>query len=58
MRVIADDIVDAALSYDRLIPAIKNAFSEDWTVPMRSHLEVENPLAGVSSTLLMMPLSL
>jgi ornithine cyclodeaminase/alanine dehydrogenase-like protein (mu-crystallin family) len=55
MRIVSDEELDAALDYEALIPALQQAFCEDYEVPLRSHLEVENPAAGVDSTLLLMP---
>ena len=52
--------VDAAeinkiLSYDDLIPALKNAFGANITVPTRQQLNYPNPQIGQDSTLLFMP---
>lgn len=55
MTVVREQIVESALAYEKLIPAIEKAFCEDLVVPDRVHLDVDNPKANQNSTLLMMP---
>ena len=43
------------LPYSLLIPALKKAFQEDYTIPQRQHYDYRNPEAGMDSTLLLMP---
>lgn len=47
--------VQSALTYQTLIPALKDAFCSDITVPMRHHHDMDNPNASRETTLLLMP---
>lgn len=47
--------VQSALNYSTLIPALKEAFCTDITVPMRHHHDMANPNASRETTLLLMP---
>ncbi len=47
--------LEQLLPYDQLIPTLKKAFQENYTIPKRQHYEYKNPEAGMDSTLLLMP---
>ncbi|WP_046864061.1 ornithine cyclodeaminase family protein [Microvirga massiliensis] len=54
MRVITASEIDAALTFESLIEAVKEAFLGDVVVPARHHHDMEQP-AGATATLLLMP---
>lgn len=54
MRVITGDDVERRLPYDRLIPALRQAFAEGVVAPTRHHHTIERR-AGSDGTLLLMP---
>ena len=43
------------LPYNQLIPALKEAFQQDYVIPQRHHHDYQNPTETVDSTLLLMP---
>jgi len=47
--------LEELLDYNSLIAGLKNAFQEDYQVPVRHHHNYENPKEGKESTLLLMP---
>ena len=54
MQVLSAAAVDAALTYDALVPALREAFRGDAAAPPRHHHEVPVP-GGTNATLLLMP---
>lgn len=55
MQIISNQQLEKALLYPILIAALRDAFCEDITVPLRHHHQYENTQSGVDSTLLLMP---
>lgn len=47
--------MESALTYERLIPCLREAFSRDYQIPQRHHHQYPNPQEGMESTLLLMP---
>ncbi|MEM1123885.1 MAG: ornithine cyclodeaminase family protein [Bacteroidota bacterium] len=47
--------LEAVLSHNKLVVALRQAFQEDFTVPTRHHHNYANPSASDNSTLLLMP---
>lgn len=54
MRILDAPETEAALPFERLVPALRDAFAEGATVPMRHHHAVEQA-DGPPATLLLMP---
>ncbi|SDF73973.1 ornithine cyclodeaminase [Limimonas halophila] len=54
MQVLSAAVVDAALTYDALVPALRNAFQGDASAPPRHHHGIPVP-GGTEATLLLMP---
>ena len=55
MKHIESKELERVLSYDKLIPKIKEAFAQNYSIPMRHHHQYPNPKEGMESTLLLMP---
>ena len=55
MHFFDKESLEKQLTYPELIEALRSAFGDDYTVPLRQHYNYENPGAGVDSTLLLMP---
>ena len=55
MLTVSAETVEKALDFKALVPALKDAFASDVTVPPRLHFDMENPKASRETTLLMMP---
>ncbi len=55
MIQINDQQLEQQLTFPHLVPALRKAFSEDITVPLRHHHNFKNPKEGIQSTLLLMP---
>jgi len=55
MLQITQEQLEEVLDLPSLIDALKAAFTEKITVPLRHHHDYPNPAAGVASTLLLMP---
>ncbi len=55
MIQISDDTLEQLLSYELLIPRIKEAFQKEYNIPKRHHHQYPNPAEGNESTLLLMP---
>jgi ornithine cyclodeaminase len=55
MNQISEEKMEAILSYERLIPCLKKAFSKEYDLPKRHHHQYPNPKEGNQSTLLLMP---
>ncbi len=49
------EVLEKVLSYKELVATLRQAFQEDYIVPMRHHHNFENPKEGIESTLLLMP---
>ena len=49
------EILEKALKYNLLIEALRVAFQEDYTIPLRHHHDYKNPEENKDSTLLLMP---
>ncbi|MEM6316974.1 MAG: ornithine cyclodeaminase family protein [Bacteroidota bacterium] len=47
--------LEAVLSYEKLVVALRQAFQQDFIVPTRHHHNYANPSLGSDSTLLLMP---
>ncbi|XQW84221.1 ornithine cyclodeaminase family protein [Thalassotalea piscium] len=52
---ISDKQVNEVLTFNELVPALKQAFTMDICVPPRLHFDMKNPHASRETTLLMMP---
>lgn len=52
---ISNDFLEKCLSYNALIPKIREAFAKDYNFPKRHHHQYPNPSEGIESTLLLMP---
>jgi len=55
MIQITNEQMESILSYKRLIPCLKEAFTKDYNLPKRHHHQYPNPKEGNESTLLLMP---
>lgn len=55
MFFVSEADVQRILSYPNLIEGLRQAFQEDYVVPMRHHHDFSNPRASKDSTLLLMP---
>jgi ornithine cyclodeaminase/alanine dehydrogenase-like protein (mu-crystallin family) len=55
MIQITNEQMETILSYERLIPCLKEAFTKDYNLPKRHHHQYPNPKEGNESTLLLMP---
>lgn len=55
MIQITNEQMEAILSYERLIPCLKEAFTKDYNLPKRHHHQYPNPKEENESTLLLMP---
>ncbi|MEL6922428.1 MAG: ornithine cyclodeaminase family protein [Bacteroidota bacterium] len=55
MIQISNEQLTETLGFDQLVPALREAFRGDYTVPLRHHHDFENPKEGKDSTLLLMP---
>lgn len=55
MIQITNEQMESILSYERLIPCLKEAFTKDYNLPKRHHHQYPNPKEGNESTLLLMP---
>jgi ornithine cyclodeaminase/alanine dehydrogenase-like protein (mu-crystallin family) len=55
MKIIGKEDMEKALNYAALIPHLKAAFCEDYTVPERHHHHYQSSETGAESTLLLMP---
>lgn len=47
--------MESALTYERLIPCLRDAFTKEYRIPQRHHHQYPNPQEGIESTLLLMP---
>lgn len=54
LHITKEDMV-SALTYERLIPCLREAFTKDYKLPKRHHHQYPNPQEGMDSTLLLMP---
>ena len=55
MQNVTKEQVEEALDYPSLVNKLKEAFSAEYTIPMRHHHDYENPAEDRESTLLLMP---
>lgn len=55
MRILDAEATQAALPFDRLVPALRQAFAAGAVVPMRHHHAVAQADGGPDATLLLMP---
>ena len=55
MNSFSREQLESVLTYDLLIEALREAFRQNYTVPMRHHHDFKNPQEGKDSTLLLMP---
>lgn len=56
MKFVSGEEIQEIVAFSELISALKNAFVDaSITAPLRHHHTYQNPLAGVDSTLLLMP---
>ena len=55
LKIIDNQLLEQYLPYSQLIDTLELAFQSDIQVPLRHHHTYKNPLAGVDSTLLLMP---
>ncbi len=55
MIQITSQQLEALLSFERLVPALEKAFTEEITAPRRHHHNFPNPEEKIDSTLLLMP---
>ena len=55
MKLIDENELEHLLPYDKLIPQIKDAFSQEYNIPLRNHHQYPNPKETSESTILLMP---
>jgi len=55
MKFIDENELEHLLTYDKLIPQIKDAFSQEYNIPLRNHHQYPNPKETSESTILLMP---